>query len=255
MVLEISMPPQLNESGNPVLGRAFRNQPRALVGERMTLQGAINKSFLLLVVLMLGALWPWSQVMNGDATSVGSSLVLGTFGGLILAIIISFNASLATYLAVPYAALEGLAIGGISAMLERRFPGIAIQAVGLTFGVLGALLLAYSLRLVRVTERFRAIVYAGTGAIALVYLASMVLGMFHVQVPFLFTASPIGIIISLAVIVFAALNLLLDFDLIESGVASGAPRYMEWYAAFGLLVTLVWLYMEILRLLARLRER
>jgi uncharacterized YccA/Bax inhibitor family protein len=249
------MPPQLNQSGNPVLNSAFRSQPRALVGERMTLQGSINKSFLLLVVLLLGALWPWSQVMNGDVSSVGSSVLLGSLGGLILALIISFNASLAPYLSVPYAALQGLAIGGISAMLERRFPGIAIQAVGLTFAVTAALLLAYTTRLVRVTERFRAIVIAGTGAIALLYLVSIVLNLFHVPVPFMYSASPLGIIISLAVIGFAALNLVLDFDMIESGVASGAPRYMEWYAGFGLMVTLVWLYLEILRLLSRLRER
>jgi uncharacterized YccA/Bax inhibitor family protein len=253
---EIQMAPQLNESGNPVLGSAFRNQPRVLAGERMTLQGAVNKSFLLLVVLMAAALWPWSQVMSGDMSAVGSSILLGAVGGLIVALIISFNASLAPYLAVPYAALEGLAIGGISASLERRFPGIAIQAVALTFGVLGALLVAYKTRIVRVTERFRAIVIAGTMAIALVYVLSMVLGLFHIQIPFLFSGGgTIGILISLAVIVFAALNLVLDFDLIAQGVAGGAPRYMEWYAAFGLLVTLVWLYLEILRLLTRLRER
>jgi uncharacterized YccA/Bax inhibitor family protein len=245
----------MNESGNPVLN-AFRNQSRALVGERMTLQGTINKSFLLLVVLMAAALWPWTKFMDtGDVASVSGSILLGSVGGLILALIISFNASLAPYLAVPYAALEGLAIGGFSALLEARFHGIAIQAVALTFAVLGAMLLAYSMRIIHVTQRFRAIVVAGTGAIALLYLVSMVLQLFHVPMPFLYNASPLGIIISLVIIGFAALNLVLDFDLIESGVAAGAPRYMEWYAGFGLLVTLVWLYLEILRLLARLREQ
>lgn len=249
------MPPQLNQSGNPVLS-AFRNPSRAYVGERMTLQGTINKSFLLLVVLMAAALWPWSQYMStGEVASVSSSVLVGTIGGFILAIIISFNASLATYLAIPYAALEGLAVGGFSAILERRFPGIAIQAVALTFAVLAALLLAYSAHLIRVTQRFRAIVLAGTGAIALLYLVSMVLGFFHIAVPFLYNSSPLGIVISLVIIGFAALNLVLDFDMIESGVAAGAPRYMEWYGGFGLLVTLVWLYLEVLRLLTRLRER
>jgi uncharacterized YccA/Bax inhibitor family protein len=249
------MPPQLNESGNPVLG-TFRTQPRALAGERMTLQGAINKSFLLLVVLLATALWPWSQFMStGDVATVSGSMLIGFVGGFILALIIAFNASLATYLAIPYAALEGLALGGFSAMLERRFPGIAIQAVALTFAVLGAMLLAYSMRIIRVTQRFRTIVIAATGAIALMYLASIVLQLFHVQLPFLYNSSPLGIIISLVVIGVAALNLAIDFDIIESGVAAGAPRYMEWYAGFALMVTLVWLYLEMLRLLARLRER
>jgi uncharacterized YccA/Bax inhibitor family protein len=139
-------------------------------------------------------------------------------------------------------------------MLERRYPGIAIQAVGLTFAVLAVLLVGYSTRVLRATDRFRAIVIGATGAIALVYLVSMVLGFFHVDVPVLNDSSPLGITVSLVIVGVAALNLVLDFDLIESGVARGAPRYMEWYAAFGLLVTLVWLYMEMLRLLSKLRR-
>ena len=145
-------------------------------------------------------------------------------------------------------------MGGFSALLERRYPGIAIQAVGLTFGVLAVLLMAYSMRLIRVTQQFRAIVIGATGAIALLYLITMVLGLFHVNVPVLNASSPLGIIVSLVICGVAALNLVLDFDLIESGVAQGAPRYMEWYSAFGLLVTLVWLYLEILRLLSKLRD-
>jgi uncharacterized YccA/Bax inhibitor family protein len=245
-------------SGNPGLNeKTFTGQPRPAVGsERMTLQGSINKSFLLLIVLMASALWPWSQYLaTGDASVVSTSVLVGAVGGLVLAIVISFKATLAPYLALPYAALEGLAIGGISALLERRYPGIAIQAVGLTFGVLAALLVAYKMRLIRATERFRAIVIGATGAIALVYLVSMVLGLFHVAVPVLNDASPLGIGVSLVIVGVAALNLVLDFDLIESGVARGAPRYMEWYAAFGLLVTLVWLYMEMLRLLSKLRRQ
>jgi uncharacterized YccA/Bax inhibitor family protein len=247
------MAPQLNQSGNPVLG-AFRNQPRALAGERMTLQGSINKSFLLLVVLMVGALWPWTQY-DGNPASVQGLMLLGMFGGLVVALIISFNASMAPYLAVPYALLEGLAIGGISAIFEQRTHGIAIQAVGLTIGVLAAMLVLYRTRIVQVTDRFRTIVFAATGAIALLYLVSMVLGLFHIGVPLLNSASPLGIIVSLVIIGIAALNLMLDFDIIERGVAAGAPRYMEWYAGFSLMVTLVWLYLEILRFLSRMRER
>jgi uncharacterized YccA/Bax inhibitor family protein len=251
------MPLPVSRSGNPGLNQnTFSNQPRALSrDDRMTLQGAINKSFLLLVVLLAGAFYPWSQYLaTGDMSVASTSIVVGAVGGLILALIISFKATTAPFLAVPYAALEGLAMGGFSALLERRYPGIAIQAVGLTFGVLAVLLVAYTTRLIRVTNQFRAIVIGATGAIALVYLVTMVLGLFHVNVPVLNSSSPLGIIISLVICGVAALNLVLDFDLIESGVANGAPRYMEWYSAFGLLVTLVWLYMEILRLLTKMRR-
>jgi uncharacterized YccA/Bax inhibitor family protein len=156
---------------------------------------------------------------------------------------------------LPYAALEGLAIGGISAIFERRYPGIAIQAVALTFAVMAVLLVAYRSRLIRVTEHFKAMVVGATLAIALLYEVSLILGFFHIRVPFLNDASPLGIIVSLAIIVVAALNLVMDFDFIETGVEHGAPRYMEWYGAFGLMVTLVWLYLEILRLLAKTRQR
>jgi len=251
------MPLPVPRSGNPSLNdRVFGSQPRPAFGEeRMTLQGAINKSFLLLVVLLAGAFWPWSQYLTtGDASVVGTPLLVGALGGFILAMIISFKANLAPVLSVPYAALEGLALGSISALLERRYPGIAIQAVGLTFAVFAVMLVAYKLNIIRATERFRSIVIGATGAIALVYIVSMVLGFFHVAVPLLNSSSPLGIVVSLVIVGVAALNLILDFDFIESGAAQGAPRYMEWYAAFGLLVTMVWLYLEILRLLSKMRR-
>ena len=250
-------PAPVRRTGNPGLNdKTFANLPRPLAGEeRMTLQGTINKSFLMLVVLMAGALWPWSQYLaSGDAAAVSSAVLIGALGGFVLALVISFKATLAPYLALPYAALEGVAIGGISAVLERRYPGIAIQAVGLTFGVLAVLLVAYRAGLIRATQRFRAIVVGATGAIALLYLVTIVLSLFHVTVPVLNDSTPLGIIVSLVIVGVAALNLVLDFDLIESGAAQGAPRYMEWYAAFGLLVTLVWLYLEIVRLLSKIRR-
>ncbi|HEY6452760.1 MAG TPA: Bax inhibitor-1/YccA family protein [Steroidobacteraceae bacterium] len=246
------------KSGNPGLNdRTFAGLPRpALESERMTLQGTINKSFLLLVVLMGTALWPWSQYLaSGNPAVVGLPVMIGVVGGLVLAIVICLRPVTAPYLAVPYAALEGLAIGGISALLEKRYPGIAIQATALTFAVLAALLLAYTTRLIRVTQRFRAIVVGGTGAIFLLYLMTAVLRLFHIDTPFMNDSSALSIGLSLVIVGFAALNLVLDFDLIESGVTQGAPRYMEWYGAFGLLVTLVWLYMEILRLLSKVRQR
>src|SRR5579883_334661 len=251
------MPLPVRRTGNPGLNeKTFASLPRLGIGvEGMTLKGTIDRSFLLLIVLMLAALWPWSQFMaSGDAQAVSSTMLLGLIGGFVLALIISFKASTAPYLAIPYAALEGLAVGGISAVLEQHYPGIAIQAVGLTFGVLAVLLVAYRMRWVRATAQFRAMVIGATGGIALLYLATMILGFFHVAVPVLYAATPLGIGISLVVVGVAALNLVLDFDVIERGVAGGAPKYMEWYAAFGLMVTLVWLYIEILRLLSKVRR-
>jgi uncharacterized YccA/Bax inhibitor family protein len=247
------------KTGNPGLNeRTFAAVPRAAVGEeRMTLQGTVNKSFLMLAVLLLAALWPWVRFFDasGDPAAVFGLMMVGLAGGFILALVISFRQTTAPYLALPYAALEGLAIGGISAIFERRYPGIAIQAVALTFAVMAVLLVAYRSRLIKVTEHFKAMVVGATLAIALLYAVSFILGFFHIRVPFLNDASPLGIIVSLAIIVVAALNLVMDFDFIETGVEHGAPRYMEWYGAFGLMVTLVWLYLEILRLLAKTRQR
>jgi uncharacterized YccA/Bax inhibitor family protein len=244
-------------TGNPGLNeKTFAGLPRAAVGEAMTLQGTINKSFLLLLVLMGTALYPWSLYMaSGNPADVTVPMVVGLVGGLILALIISFKATMAPVLSIPYAALEGLAIGGISAVFERRYPGIAIQAVGLTFGVMAALLLAYTTRLIRVTQTFRSMVVGATLGIGLFYLVSMVLSLFHVNVGLLTGFSTLSIVVSLVIVGVAALNLVLDFDMIETGVSQGAPRYMEWYSAFGLLVTLIWLYMEMLRLLSKVRQR
>jgi uncharacterized YccA/Bax inhibitor family protein len=157
--------------------------------------------------------------------------------------------------APAYALLEGLFLGGISAAFEAKFPGIVIQAVALTFGTLFALLIAYRSGLIKPTENFKLGIFAATGGIALFYLVSMVLGFFHVNVPLINSSSPLGIGFSVVVVIIAALNLVLDFDFIEKGSQMGAPKYMEWYAGFGLLVTLVWLYVEILRLLSKLRSR
>jgi uncharacterized YccA/Bax inhibitor family protein len=249
----------LTRSGNPGLNdKTFVGLPRAASADQaMTLQGTINKSFILLLVLMASALWPWSQYMAGDSAVVGSSLLIGAIGGFILALIISFKPTTAPFLAVPYAALEGLAIGGVSAFLERKYPGVAIQAVGLTFGVLAALLFAFTSRLIRVTQRMRAIVVGATGGIALLYFAVQILGYFHVGPgsSFFWNPSALSIGVSLLAIGIASMNLVLDFDLIETGVSQQAPRYMEWYASFGLLVTLVWLYLEFIRLLSNVRQR
>jgi uncharacterized YccA/Bax inhibitor family protein len=251
------MPLPVRRTGNPVLNeKTFGSLPRAGFGlEGMTLKGTIDKSFLLLIVLMVAALWPWSQMASGDVQSVTSLTLLGALGGFIAAMIVSFKPNTAPYLALPYAALEGLFLGGISALFEQKYHGVAIQAVGLTFGVLGALLIAYRTRLIRVTDQFRAMVVAATFGILLFYVATLILGFFHFSLQALYAPTPLGIGISLVIVAIAALNVVLAFDLIDRGVASGAPKFMEWYCAFSLMVTLVWLYMEMLRLLVLTRQR
>jgi uncharacterized YccA/Bax inhibitor family protein len=250
------MPLPVRRTGNPMLNeRTFGSLPRVGIGVGgMTLKGTIDKSFLLLVVLMVAALWTWSQVAGGNAQAASPLMLLGIFGGFILAMIVGFKPTAAPYLAIPYAALEGLFLGGISAIFEQRYHGIAIQAVGLTFAVLGALLIAYRTRLIRVTDQFRAMVVAATFGIMLFYVATLLLGFFHVSLQALYAPTPLGIGISLVIVGIAALNVVLAFDLIERGVVGGAPKFMEWYCAFSLMVTLVWLYLEMLRLLALTRR-
>ena len=250
------MPLPVRRTGNPMLNeRTFGSLPRVGFGaEGMTVKGTIDKSFLLLVVLMAAAFWPWSQMASGDVQSVSSLMLLGVFGGFVAAMIVGFKPALAPYLAIPYAALEGLALGGFSAVFEQRYHGIAIQAVGLTFGVLGALLVAYRTGLIRVTDQFRAMVVAATFGVMLFYVATLLLGWFHVSLQALYAPTPLGIGISLVIVGIAALNLVLAFDLVDRGAAGGAPKFMEWYCAFSLMVALVWLYLEMLRLLALTRR-
>jgi uncharacterized YccA/Bax inhibitor family protein len=179
----------------------------------------------------------------------------GLLGGFAVALITIFKPNLSPLTAPVYAALEGLALGAISAIAEARYPGIVIQAVALTFGTLFALLIAYRSRLIPVTQNFRLGIVAATGGIAIFYLVAIGLSFWGVRIPFLHEGSALGIGFSVFVVVIAALNLVLDFDFIEKGAEHGAPKFMEWYGAFGLMVTLIWLYLEILRLLSKLRSR
>lgn len=223
----------------------------------MTLQGAVNKTFILLALLLIPAIYIWQMVLKGENTGLLTILMAGGgILGLIVAVVTIFKPSWSPVTAPIYAILEGLVIGALSGYLELRFPGIAIQAAALTFGVAISLLLVYTSRVIKVTQNFRMGIVAATGAVALVYLATFILGFFGIQIPYIHGNGIIGIGFSVVVVVIAALNLVLDFDFIESASASGqAPKYMEWYAAFGLLITLVWLYIEILRLLSKLRSR
>ena len=240
-------------TSNPMMKEKVFTQ--AIAGtETMTLQGAVNKTVALLALVVIGASYSWNLYYNQGPEAVQPWMIGGLIGGLVFAMITIFKAAWAPKTAPIYAVLEGLALGGISAIFEARFPGIVIQAVGLTFGTLFALLFAYKARLIRATENFKLGIFAATGGIAVVYLISFVGRMFGWQMPVIHESGPMGILFSLFVVVIAALNLVLDFDFIERGDGV-APRYMEWYAAFGLIVTLVWLYLELLRLLSKLRDR
>lgn len=246
--------PQTRRTGNPAFN-AFARAPGIGFGvQGMTLEGTVNKSFLLLVVLMACALLPWSQALNGNLAAVGGEMMLGLIAGFILALIVSFKPNTATYLALPYAALEGLVLGGISAEFNLRYPGIAIEAVAATFAVAVVMLVLYRTHVIRVTDRFRHMVVGATLGIVLLYAATWILGWFHVAVPFINAATPLGIGFSVVVVGIAAFNLALDFDMIERGAAGGAPKYMEWYGAFALMVTLVWMYLEMLRLLSKVQR-
>ena len=242
-------------SGNPVLKDSTFQQPFGIAGDRMTLAGTVNKTAMLLAMTLITAAYTWGRFMESrDASTISGLLLLGAVGGLVVAMITVFKKTAAPYTAPIYALLQGLALGGISATLEVRFPGIVIQAVALTFGTLFSLLAAYRSGLIKVTENFKLGVVAATGGIFLLYLVSFVMGFFGRSIGFIHNSGTIGILFSGFVVVIAALNLVLDFDFIESGVEQGAPKYMEWYGAFGLIVTLLWLYLEILRLLTKLRD-
>jgi uncharacterized YccA/Bax inhibitor family protein len=246
----------LMRTSNPALNdKVFRGLPAAL-GETMTLEGTVNKTGVLLLCAIATAAWTWHLARNPATLPLDYLLLLvGLIGGLIFALITSFKKTWAPVTAPIYALLEGLVLGGISATLEQRFPGIAIEAVSLTFGTLLVLLMAYRSGIIKVTQKFRLGVVAATGAIFLFYLVEMGLGFFGIHFVSVNGSGWIGIGISLVIVCVAALNLVLDFDFIERGVAASAPKYMEWYGAFGLMVTLVWLYLEMLRLLSKIRSR
>jgi uncharacterized YccA/Bax inhibitor family protein len=219
----------------------------------MTLQGTVNKTGILLVCVLITAAWTWNQVRSGE--QAGPAIMIGAIGGFVMGMVTAFKRNWAPFTAPVYALLEGVVIGGLSAVMESQFPGIAMQAAGLTIATLFCMLLAYTSGVIRVTDNFKLGVVAATGGIALVYFASMMLGFFGITIPYIHTSGPIGIAFSLLVVGIAALNLVMDFDFIDSAARQGAPKYMEWYAAFGLIVTLIWLYIELLRLLSKLRSR
>ncbi len=243
-------------SGNPFLQESkFQTASSAIIsGETMSIAGTMNKIGLLFFILALGAGWTWTDVAWGDLAPTSGKMMIGFIGGFIFALITIFKMDWAPFTAPLYVFCEGMALGGLSSVLEARYPGIAIQSVLLTFAIFLVMLALYRFHIIRVTQKFRIAVVAATAGVALFYFVIMILGFFGVQMGFALFNGPFGMIISLVIVGIATFNLLLDFDFIEQMVDSGAPKNMEWYGAFGLLVTLVWLYIEILRLLARSRD-
>lgn len=240
---------------NPTLNASTFSVPRTF-GDTMTLNGTILKTVILLLCALATSSITWNAFTEShDAGQASGLMTIGALGGFVLALVTVFKKNWAMVTAPVYALLEGLFLGGASALFELRFPGIAMQAVALTFGTAFCMLMAYRSGLIRATQKFTIGVVAATGGIALFYIITMVLGLFHVNVPILYGNSPLSIAISVFIVGIAALNLILDFALIEQGVSQGAPRYMEWYGAFALMVTLVWLYIEMLRLLSKVRSR
>ena len=256
----------LFQSGNPTLSEKIFDKSRFIEGKMqgvMTVRGTINKFGFLMLMVIAGAAYTWhlydAAVFGLQGSSVMTFLYIGLFGGLITGLAVSFKPTWAPYLAPAYGLLEGFFLGAISAIFNnafsQKYPGLIMQAVGLTFAVAISMFLLYNFRIIKATEKFKAVIISATMGIALFYLITMVIRMFGVNIGFMYDSSMLGIGISLFVVAIAALNLILDFDRIEQGADMGAPKFMEWYGAFGLLVTIVWLYIEILKLLSRFARR
>lgn len=246
------------QSGNPALKPdAFTGFDKAAMqGGAMTVQGTVNKVALMLLTVVASGAFVWQRYAESlEFSSIAPLFFVGMFGGFCVSLAIVFRQQLAPRLALVYAVLEGLVLGGFSAFMEQRYPGLVSQALMLTFATFVALLALYKARIVRGTEKLRGMVFAATAGIACYYLLSLVLSFIGIDLGLINDSGIFGIMFSLFVVGVAAMNLVVDFAVIEEGAMAGAPRYMEWYGAFGLIVTLVWLYIEMLRLLGKLRRR
>ncbi len=236
---------------NPVFNENRIENIEATTGSAMTISGTIHKTTFLAAITAAAATASWS--LSGPLAM--PVLIGGIIIGLIAVLVASWKPALSPLLAPVYAIAEGGALGVISAMYNAQTNGIVLQAIFITFGILFGMLALFQFRIIKVTDTFRSVVISCTVGIALLYVVNLVLMMFGIKMPFLHDSSPLGIAISLGIIVIAALNFLLDFDNIEKGAAAGAPKYYEWLAGLGILVTFVWLYLEVLRLLAKLNRR
>jgi uncharacterized YccA/Bax inhibitor family protein len=248
----------LFKSGNPALSEKVFNRDVAWQQtDVMTEKGTLNKFGLMMILLLGSASLTWKAAADGVEVLpwvMGSAIL-----GLIIALVLAFKHQWASFLAPIYALVEGVFVGGISAYynyaFEQSAPGIVMQSVGLTFGVVIAMFALYRFGIIKATNKFKMVVITATAGIALFYALAMILRIFGVEMPLIHESTTMGIVFSLVVVAIAALNLILDFDMIEQGAKRGAPKYMEWYGAFGLLVTIVWLYLEILRLLSKFASR
>jgi len=247
---------KFGESSNPALNkRVFERAFADSVAETMTVRGAIHKTVLLAMLALLTATYVWRWLMSGaDPATVMPVMIAGAIGGLVFALITTFKLEWSAFTTPVYALCEGLFLGGISAIFERMIPGIAIQAIGLTFGVLFLMLFLYRTGVIRATEKLKMGIVAATGAVALFYIVSMIANLFGANIS-VFNMGLVGVGIQFLIVGIAAFNLILNFNFIEEGEYRNAPKYIEWYSAFSLLVTIVWLYVEILKLLAVLARR
>ncbi len=237
-------------SGNPALNKNTFKNLSSTTSETMTIDGTVNKTAISLIILLFCAYYTYSTANTGF-------IMIGFIGGFITALVTIFKKTLSPYTVPLYAVFEGLALGGISAVYNHMYTGIVQQAIFLTFGIFAALLFAYKTKIIQPSENFKLGVFAATGGIAAVYIVSFIMSFFGGGLSIMNpqNSSLISIGFSLFVVIFASLNLVLDFDFIEEAAENNIPKYMEWYASFGLLVTLIWLYLEILRLLSKLQSR
>lgn len=249
----------LFKGGNPAMSEKTFEQIQYVGEDAMTVRGTMNKFGLMLIMLLGGASFTWSMFYQAGAEAVMPWMWGSMIGALILSLVISFKKTWAPYLALGYGLLKGLMLGAVSAIYDYAFretyPSIIMHAVLLTLGCAVAMFVLYQTGIIKVTNTFRKVIITATMGIFFFYMISLVLSLFGVQMPLLHDSSPMGIVISLVIVAIAALNLVLDFDMMKEGAAQGAPKYFEWYCAFGLTVTIVWLYLEILRLLAKLNSR
>jgi len=252
----------LTKSSNPVFKENIFHRDYSVTSESMTVNGTMNKTALMLLIVIAGAIFTWNKFFEAIAINPESGaaavmpwLIAGGIGGLITAIVTAFRPQSSGISAPIYAIFEGLLLGGISAIFESMYSGIVMRAVALTLAVFLAMLFLYRSGIIKVTKKLQMGIFAATAGIAVVYLVSFIGGFFGMEFSFLHGNSNFSIGFSLIVVAIAALNLVLDFSFVENAVASGAPKYMEWYGAFGLMVTLIWLYLEILRLLSKLASR
>ncbi len=250
----------IGRSSNPIMQDTYFRNATTLEGEYvdshqdvMTVEGVIHKTAILFLFTIFGASISWKAVMMNPA-SLSVFVLPGIIVGLILAIVTSFRPNLAAYTSIPYAIAEGLSLGAVSFVLNESSKGIALNALLATFSVLFIMLTLYRARIIKVTDALRTGIYTATGGIFITYVASMILGFFNIATP-LETTGALGIGISVAVCGVAAFNFLLDFEVVERGVEAGAPKHMEWFASFGILVTVIWLYVEALRLFQKLNSR